>query len=972
METIFNYFSSFAYFSFSTILNSILIGSILMILFLIVGRKFVSQKPRMSYGSWWMVVLLILALPLLTNISYDKILTNPFNNRSFSSTTKQPDKAKPVATVDNNYNGRSVKIEKSSDKINIPMTPPVEIDQQGSPSVVSQIIKFTPVVFTLLWVIVSLTLLFRLALSFISIIRIKKSVKIISPGSIVGLSERLEKLNLKRKVRIGLTDRVNSPMAAGYYNPMVLIPQNIYREFSDSELVIVILHEIAHLKRFDDYSKLGQKTIEAIFFFHPVIRWIGHQLDLERELACDEIVINQTGSTNSYAQCITRLLEFSNSAKNSLVPGFYSSKKQIFKRFEEMFMKNKKNNFLSGKKLTAFVAVLIIFSFAVIQVAPVSAIPNSYPTYNDLYEVISYNKNVSSTEDIPAVTTENDDDFLSDINNQKDVKDDVEPILADENEPPTVTPVNPTGTPDLSSRKKSDGGIIEGIVDFATDVFDGLHHGLSINTDDDGSVSMVWRDDNFTIKMKMEGDVVLTDDDAGVKSISDDGYFFVSEKRGRNKYEYYVEPNRMGELETIYEVNGDETEFDSDGERWLAKVLEKVIYRTGLNAEQRVDRIYASGGVDAVLNDMENIESDFVYSIYIKYLLLKDDLSNDNYSRILSLLERKVDSDYFKANVLIDIAPTIQRDHGLIVDYLDVVETIDSDYDKRRVLTELVLNKDTDPQIILSVLNIVNLIDSDYDKATLMIDIADACQENKVLSDAYVRALKEIDSDYDTRRVFTALADNTEFSEESLKELIILANDLDSDYEKSNFLIDLIDRCGSNQERLFEVMEATDRIDSDYEKNRVLAHIDADCQNETEILLKKLDLLTNMHSDYERTQTLIEHSRCAAENDKVRALYLATITDIDSDYDKSRAITKLIHSSDLNQERIIELLSTTRSLSSDYDKKQILEILAKDCRGNDALEDAYLDIVDDISSDYDRKELYYLLNKRAKKYGSMD
>jgi hypothetical protein len=74
-------------------------------------------------------------------------------------------------------------------------------------------------------------------------------------------------------------------------------------------LKVVLLHELAHLRRWDDWTNLIQKIARAIFFFHPVVWWIEGRLSLEREMACDDTVLSHTGDARAYAECLVSLTE---------------------------------------------------------------------------------------------------------------------------------------------------------------------------------------------------------------------------------------------------------------------------------------------------------------------------------------------------------------------------------------------------------------------------------------------------------------------------------------------------------------------------------------------------------------------------------------------------------------------------------------------------------------------------------------
>ena len=115
--------------------------------------------------------------------------------------------------------------------------------------------------------------------------------------------------NSIRRVELCISDDVRVPTAIGFLRPAILFPQWTWNELSAEDLRAVILHEFAHLERRDDWTNLAQKFIAALFFFHPAIWWIDRRLAVEREMACDELVLNQTRNRKAYASCLLSLAE---------------------------------------------------------------------------------------------------------------------------------------------------------------------------------------------------------------------------------------------------------------------------------------------------------------------------------------------------------------------------------------------------------------------------------------------------------------------------------------------------------------------------------------------------------------------------------------------------------------------------------------------------------------------------------------
>ncbi|HXJ85887.1 MAG TPA: M56 family metallopeptidase [Candidatus Binatia bacterium] len=123
------------------------------------------------------------------------------------------------------------------------------------------------------------------------------------------LRETLGHHGVSRCAVLCTSDRVRVPTAIGLFKPTILIPTWVMREFSAVDLNQIVLHELAHFRRWDDWTNLAQQLVKAIFFFHPAVWWIDKQIALEREMACDEAVLAQTRRPRAYAECLAQLAE---------------------------------------------------------------------------------------------------------------------------------------------------------------------------------------------------------------------------------------------------------------------------------------------------------------------------------------------------------------------------------------------------------------------------------------------------------------------------------------------------------------------------------------------------------------------------------------------------------------------------------------------------------------------------------------
>ncbi|MCU1327640.1 MAG: hypothetical protein JWN34_3010 [Bryobacterales bacterium] len=171
----------------------------------------------------------------------------------------------------------------------------------------------------LVWAAIGLLCLARVAIGFVLMKRLAaRAIEL--PSTVTrhfeaGLSWASR---FRSGVRITATPEVGTPVAIGPWNPSILIPADLCERLNEAELNQIGLHEAAHLVRRDDCALLVQRLIEAVFAIHPIVRWIARNIDLEREIACDDLVVAATGSPTSYANCLVRVIELSSGVRASL------------------------------------------------------------------------------------------------------------------------------------------------------------------------------------------------------------------------------------------------------------------------------------------------------------------------------------------------------------------------------------------------------------------------------------------------------------------------------------------------------------------------------------------------------------------------------------------------------------------------------------------------------------------------------
>ena len=120
---------------------------------------------------------------------------------------------------------------------------------------------------------------------------------------------RRRALRVNTYVGVATSDVVRSPIVMGIFRPLIVIPAELLDKLRADELELVLMHELAHVRRLDNLTLLLQRLVVALLFFHPAAWLCGRMLQREAEQACDDLVVNATGRPEAYACGLTSVAE---------------------------------------------------------------------------------------------------------------------------------------------------------------------------------------------------------------------------------------------------------------------------------------------------------------------------------------------------------------------------------------------------------------------------------------------------------------------------------------------------------------------------------------------------------------------------------------------------------------------------------------------------------------------------------------
>jgi beta-lactamase regulating signal transducer with metallopeptidase domain/Flp pilus assembly protein TadD len=328
----------------SAIINSAILSALLSLAvwlaLRLTPRRMLNAATR--YAIWWIVLLATLALPL----AYVKLTPTRPTPVTLSNTARDLPWAQSTSTAPATTRNITLPLEIPASKWLQPLL--------------------------IFWIATSLLLLARVILSYAALYR--RSARATSAPH--ELNGRLETWlahsgSVRKGARLAISHEIEIPIATGPFRTAVLIPAKLLEAMTDTDLDQIGRHEAAHLARRDDYTLFAQRIVEALFALHPVVRWLTRQIDLEREIACDDRAAGSPEQARSYADCLTRTVALCGGVRTSLAAANVADGRSHLSRRVELLLKNGRTaqvSLLKGR--CALIAVALIGAAGLLMKTP--------------------------------------------------------------------------------------------------------------------------------------------------------------------------------------------------------------------------------------------------------------------------------------------------------------------------------------------------------------------------------------------------------------------------------------------------------------------------------------------------------------------------------------------------------------------------------------------------------------------------
>jgi hypothetical protein len=142
-------------------------------------------------------------------------------------------------------------------------------------------------------------------------------------------------MGIRKPVHVYISDLITSPVTIGFLKPIILMPIAAITNLSEKQVEAVLLHELAHIRRYDYFINLLINFIRTILYFNPFVKLFSKTIEREREKSCDEMVMQFEYDPHGYASALLTL-ERHNSMRQTIAVAASGQKNDLLHRIEKI------------------------------------------------------------------------------------------------------------------------------------------------------------------------------------------------------------------------------------------------------------------------------------------------------------------------------------------------------------------------------------------------------------------------------------------------------------------------------------------------------------------------------------------------------------------------------------------------------------------------------------------------------------
>jgi beta-lactamase regulating signal transducer with metallopeptidase domain len=731
------------------------------------------------------------------------------------------------------------------------------------------------------WGVGAVVLLTSLLASLASLRRLTRRSAAFPTGRVTALAEQMRAaLGIRQAVTLLQGETGVMPMSWGLRTSRILLPAEAER-WHRSRLVSVLLHEMAHVRRRDCLTQVLAEVILAAHWPNPLVWLVTRRLRVEREHACDDVVVAAGARPSEYAEELLSLARGFQARGSSLVAMAMARPTHLATRLRAVLEERRARALPRGGAtaiaLTAATMVVALAGFGpaappvegpyehAAPPAPAMAAPEvviaSAPSAGYALPAEAPSAPESAAASNPPI-------FAAEVPARSSV-----PVAAPAREP------IPQGWMALVSRFAPRPSRQQATCGMATEGW----RQTNMNSNDD-SHRLTWSRPGCQVDVRIEGDVEFSTDLRDIARLGTGAYLRIEEEDGGTDRRLDITAGAGGAPVHQYRVNGDVQPFDASARAWYEGLLQQVFRRTGLMARERVAALLSSGGVAAVNLELETLSSDHVFSLYVRELLSQADLSDAEAVGVVERAAPRVESDHYMAAILEALVQTHLGSDAVLASFIGASRTLESDHYRAQVLGIALQRNDLPAAQVAEVLASATEISSDHYLAELLGSISSRYALEPELRASYLQATESIESDHYRAAVLSSLLERSDIGPAELAIVLRSSEGLESDHYATEVLQQVAQRGLSSEELMSAYLAVSDAVESDHYRGQALKSLLARETLTDAQLQSVIRSAAGIGSDHYKADVLLDIVRRFNVQGETRTVFLEAMGSLSSSH----------------------------------------------------------------------------------------
>lgn len=627
-----------------------------------------------------------------------------------------------------------------------------------------------------IWLVGATLVLLRLALGTWQVGRLARFGARVEDGAWLSLTQRLaNRLGVSRPLTLLRGDRLAVPVTWGIVYPAVLLPQEA-DNWSEDQRRFVLVHEMAHVKRFDALTQLLAQFAVAVFWFDPLVWIAAHQMRVEREHACDDYVLRDGTMPSLYAgELLEMVRNIGTPRHDRAAPAFAALAMARRSEFEGRMLaildprldRNTLNR--RGAFMTAVIVALLTIPLAALrpfqQPTPASATPKD--ELPESFKVtISDGKTPPPTTGASQSTTSSNGGLFG------------SPSLV--------------GTSNAAQGKTQVRWSCEKYP-MGTELHGSSTHVSEHTGEGPDRLDLLFSDSGHCTEASVIGKIQFSPDERHIAQIAPGGFARFRERTSSFDRAVSVTPVGDGSLNYTALFNGQAVPFDGGMQSWLEQLLPTLLREIPVNVPERVARLRAQGGVPAVLQEISRIRSSSSKRAHYEELIKNGPtLSDAEMEKVLTQAARDLTSSSDLSSVLQMLPRKTLQSPAARRGVADALSRIQSSGDKASTLQTLAPAADT--ELLLLLAEAAEDLPSSGDKANFLMATASEYLNsgNAALRNAYFHVTATLQSSGDMANVLLTAMPYGHANPQIAPLVVETSRSLKSSGDAANVLLSLV------------------------------------------------------------------------------------------------------------------------------------------------------------------------------------